>query len=748
MEPESTLAGRTLLHYRVLAKIGEGGMGVVYHARDTRLDRDVVLKVLAPGRSTPQDQRRFLGEAKAASALNHPNIVTIYEIASADNLEFIAMERVEGATLQQLIGEHGLPLHDALDYAVQIADALAKAHAAGIVHRDIKPGNIMVTPHGLVKVLDFGLAKRTLAPGGDESTARKEDLETLTQAGMIVGTPSYMSPEQISGEPVDFRSDIFAFGVVLYEMLTGLRPFKGGSAVGIARSIMDVEPPSASSVRAGLPDALDAVLARALAKKPQNRYASTAHLASELKLIASQLASANESAATVSMSRGFQHLTPRRTKLWVAGGLALAIGTAVVAIPAVRSRLTHTAAVASGTPLSLYRQGRAYVDRYDQQGNVDRAIEVFTRAVKLDPQNASEYAGLADAYLAKFDAEKDDQWLKLARDSADKALRLQPDLAAAHVSSGSVLARTGSHEEAMSELRQGLELDPKSAPAYLQLASLQQTQSQWTDAEASYRKAIATGPSGWRNYLGLGVFLYGRGRFEEAAKALEKGRELSPDNVVVLRIVGAAYHALNRDDDAASAFQRALEIRPSAMLYNNLGTLQFFHGHYQDAVQTFERALALDATSSIRWGNLADAYRWTPENKDKAQSTYLHAIQLARDQLQRQPGDSDTRGRLALYLAKSGDSRAALQEVQRLETQHSPTPSTLYRSAVVYEIAGDRQKALAELELALAHGYALNEVANEPEFAELRRDRRYQELVMRFTAAAAPRQDLRPSPGR
>jgi|SRR5271165_1360798 len=738
MEPEGTLAGRTLLHYRVLAKIGEGGMGVVYHARDIRLDRDVVLKVLAPGRSSPQDQRRFLGEAKAASALNHPNIVTIYEIASADNLEFIAMERVEGATLQQLIGERGLSLRDTLDYAVQIAGALARAHAAGIVHRDIKPGNIMVTPQGLVKVLDFGLAKRTLSQGEDDSTIENQSFETLTQAGLIVGTPSYMSPEQISGDRVDFRSDIFAFGVVLYEMLTGLRPFKGGSAIGVARSILDVQPPAPSTVRSGLPDEVDAVLARCLAKKPGGRYASTADLASELKTIQTQLTYASgDRVATVSMARGLRRFSRRRSaRFWLVAALALvlAMGAIVLAVPGLRSRFTRMAAVAAGTPLSLNRQGRAYLERYDQPGNVDRAIDVFTRSIKLDTQDPAAYAGLADAYVAKNNLTPDDQWLKLAKDSAAQALKLQPDLAAAHLSMGSALFRSGSNQAAADEFQRAQELDPLNAEVYLHLGAAQRQRGQWQEAEASYRKAISLRASNWRQYSSLGELLYTRGRYAEAVVAYEKARDLSGDNALVFRSLGAAYHALNRDDEAASAFQRALEIQPSPLLYSNLGTLEFFRGHYSAAATDFEKALALDATSYLLWGNLGDAYRWSPGTQDKAQDAYGRAIQLARAQLQRQPADANARGRLALYLVKSGDTKTALAELRPLELQAGPTLPTFYRAAVVYELAGQRENALASLQKALERGYAISEIENEPEFVNLRRDARYQRLLLKFSA--------------
>src|SRR5712691_2999521 len=206
------MVGRTIGHYTIVEKLGEGGMGVVYKERDTHLDRFVAIKVLPPEKVTdPERRRRFTQEAKAASALNHPNIITIHDIDEADGVYFISMEFVAGKTLDSLIPRHGLRISEVLKYAIQIADALARAQAAGIIHRDLKPGNIMVTEQGLVKVLDFGLAKLTETAPRDENDATRTFKQPATEEGTIVGTVAYMSPEQAEGKMVDARSDIFSF---------------------------------------------------------------------------------------------------------------------------------------------------------------------------------------------------------------------------------------------------------------------------------------------------------------------------------------------------------------------------------------------------------------------------------------------------------------------------------------------------------------------------------------------------------
>ena len=221
-------------HYRVEDEIGRGGMGVVYRAVDTGLGRRAAIKLLPPDATGDSERhRRFIQEARAASALNHPNIVTIYEVGEHEGTTFIAMELVDGLPLDTLLAKGPLPLATALDYATQTAAALEAAHAAGIVHRDIKPANIMITGDGRVKVLDFGLAKLIERPAA-EATMSAFD----TMPGIVVGTAAYMSPEQAQGRPVDARSDVFSFGVVLYEMLTGQRPFAGGSSAALISAIL------------------------------------------------------------------------------------------------------------------------------------------------------------------------------------------------------------------------------------------------------------------------------------------------------------------------------------------------------------------------------------------------------------------------------------------------------------------------------------------------------------------------------
>ena len=275
---------RTLAHYEILAPLGAGGMGEVYRARDTRLDREVALKILPPDLAgDPQRRSRFESEAKAVAALNHPNIVTVFSIEEAGGQQFLTMELVPGEPLGEVTPAEGMEPARVLHLALQLTDALAAVHEKGITHRDLKPSNIMVDPRGRVKVLDFGVAKVELRPGDVEEP---DSAPTLTAPGVLLGTVAYMSPEQIEGKPADARSDIFSLGIILYRLLTGVHPFTGASQAAIMSAILRDEPAPITRVRPGLPRAFETICARCLAKDPDDRFASMTELQDELRALA------------------------------------------------------------------------------------------------------------------------------------------------------------------------------------------------------------------------------------------------------------------------------------------------------------------------------------------------------------------------------------------------------------------------------------------------------------------------------
>src|SRR4026208_2627410 len=284
------MIGKTLGSYCISEKLGAGGQGTVYKATDTKLGRSVVVKVLPPELTAKEaNLKRFEREARLASSLDHPNICTIFDLDVVEGVHFIAMQHIEGRNVRQLVGGSPLELKSVLLIAIQVADARATAHARGIIHRDIKSGNVMVAPSGQVKILDFGLAKLL----DDEEAGMTGIHHTeLTEVGVPYGTATYAAPEQARGDSVDARADIFSTGVLLYEMLTGTWPFRGKTAVEVRHAVLNDEAEPLSKMRPGrIPAKLQAVLDKALAKDPRNRFQKISHFANDLREIIRELGS-------------------------------------------------------------------------------------------------------------------------------------------------------------------------------------------------------------------------------------------------------------------------------------------------------------------------------------------------------------------------------------------------------------------------------------------------------------------------
>ncbi|MGC2695945.1 MAG: protein kinase, partial [Candidatus Angelobacter sp.] len=420
-------AGTRLGRYEIVAPLGAGGMGEVYRAHDARLNRDVAIKVLPADRS--QDEaaaQRFLREARAASALNHPNIITIYETDTHDGVAFIAMEYIRGRTLADVLGE-GLSDADGVGYAIQIADALAKAHAAGIVHRDLKPGNVMITADGLVKVLDFGLAKFDAAAsaaeaGGDLASDVTRSAALVSMPGSTLGTLSYMSPEQARGEPVDSRSDIFSFGIVLFEILTRQLPFAGENLLAVLHNLHFGAPKDIRYLRPDLDPAVAAIVGKCLQKKPSDRYQNSADLCRDLRAAAGQHSAI---ASTTTLPRAVAGVTETKrrevaavvqaaTRRWKSAAivLVLAIVASMFAVPSLRHKIvsltnrnnpsgTGATQVVPDNPFALQQQAQTYLERWDVSTNLDRSITLLNRAIELDHDYAPAYASLTFAYFEK-----------------------------------------------------------------------------------------------------------------------------------------------------------------------------------------------------------------------------------------------------------------------------------------------------------------------------------------------------------
>jgi len=340
----SLSAGSRLGPYEIVRPLGAGGMGEVYRARDTRLERTVAIKILPPQLSNdPLRKQRFEREAKTISSLNHPHICVLHDVGHQDGIDYLVMECVEGETLAKRLEKGPLPLDQVVKFGGQIADALDKAHRSGVVHRDLKPGNIMLTPTG-AKLLDFGLAKPVVAlTTGATLTTAATPTTPVTQEGTILGTFQYMSPEQIEGKELDSRGDIFSLGAVLYEMLTGQRAFDGKSQLSVASAILEKEPAPISAVKPMTPPALDHSIKKCLAKLPDERWQSASDLASELKWISESSSQDGAATAKLGSAKGG---TGRLTTVVAVAALLAGLGTAYFWRPVPEHHVTRSSILA------------------------------------------------------------------------------------------------------------------------------------------------------------------------------------------------------------------------------------------------------------------------------------------------------------------------------------------------------------------------------------------------------------------
>jgi tetratricopeptide (TPR) repeat protein len=739
------LIGQTISHYQIAEKIGEGAMGEVYRARDLKLNRAVALKFI-PAALVHDAQRltRFEREAQLLAALNHPNIASIHGVEEYQGKPVLVMELVEGETLEEHLRRGELPIADALRLALQIADALKAAHRRGIIHRDLKPANIKITPDGLIKVLDFGLAKQ-FQDTSEEVDTEAATLHALTMAGGVIGTPAYMSPEQALGQTADKRADFFSFGAILYEMLTSQRAFSGPTLAAIMHAVLSANPTSPRRLRPAVPVELDATVMKSLNKNKELRQQDADELCRDLGQINATLTS-HSVALTSSPARAFRNLawglktwkTEHQRAAFIAAALVTVVIVGAVATVALKRRAVAVAGPgavsglkpldASASTYELFQQGSAFLERYDKEENLNGAMQDFQTALAKDPSYSPAYAGLGLVYLLKYQANRDKQLRDTAFSNAKQAVDLNGQLAYNRVILGRVLFEKGEYDKAETELKQALTVDPLNADAHRGLGDVERARKHWPEAETFYKKAMELRPNDWDLRLALGNFYFRQSRYAEAEHAFAEVIKLVPDSYLGYRNLGGVYHMQARFADASAEFQKALQIKPSAITYSNLGTSLFFQGLYQQSVVAMEKAVQKDASNAQNWINLGDAYRWTPGNEDKAKDAYRTAMVMIRSELSTKPNDADLRSRLALCMAKSGEKKEALAEATAVEALDR-TASVLSRLVSVYEVCSQRRQALDTMAAALKAGYSMEEFGRDPELLELRKDPGFHKLV-------------------
>jgi tetratricopeptide (TPR) repeat protein/predicted Ser/Thr protein kinase len=566
---EASLIGQVVSHYRIIERLGEGGVGVVYRGWDERLERDVALKFLLPrAHERPDHRERLANEAKMLSRLDHPAIAVVYDIDSDQGRNFLVMEFVRGVTLAERLANGPLAEPEALPIALQMAEGLAAAHEQGMVHRDFKPANVMVTVRGHVKVLDFGLA----ACFDEEPTSASRD---RTRTVELVGTVPYMAPEQLFGQPIDLRTDVFAFGAVLYEMVTGFAPFSGRVSTAIADAILHQSPVPPRRARPGVSTGLEAVILRCLEKRASDRYPSAREVAADLK----RLVEGGE----VDIARRAPGARPR------------APGAPQVSSNAVARE--------------AYALGRRQWSKRTREG-LERAIQHFEQAIDADPGFAPAYSGLADCYniLAP--------WLpprlafRLAKGAAKKAIELDPNLAEAHTSLAFVLQYDDwDWAGAERSFRRTLELAPDYATGHQWYAEFLNAMGRFDEALTEARAAEELDALSWVMPTTLiNVYYYAR-RFDEALEYHHRLNTIAPgpslggiaDRARILEQGG-------RPEEAVEEYRRVMLLDDDPRIRAGLACALALAGRKAEAQAAITTLEDLPASAAVPPYALAGAY--------------------------------------------------------------------------------------------------------------------------------------------
>ena len=572
-------AGQRVGVYEIVGSLGAGGMGEVYRARDTRLGRLVAIKFVSEEFASDRTSAdRLEREAKLTSLLNHPNIVTVHDVGELDGRPFIVMEFVAGQSLYAALLQGRFKPTRVIDIAGQVADGLAAAHAAGVVHRDLKPRNIMLTEDGRAKIVDFGIGKTNQpVPGADDPTVEAGSSDTLKAAG----TPGYMSPEQAAGRSIDFRTDQFALGAIMYEMITGRRAFKRDSAAQTMAAIIEAEPEPIAALSPETPDGLLTVVERCLAKDPAHRYASTQDLARDLRDLRGTSPGSRTSRATLSRR------TSRSRWAWVgvAGALVLAVAVALM--------------LWNRTNLPL-AQARALLDRYDKQANVDQAITLLS-AISPGSRDPEAHTLLAEANWRKFEYDTTDA-IFADRAGEEAGLALDEPTSRTHRPrrSGHDQLRTGPlRRRARRGAAGGLARRQDTAARGASLAACI-----LGSAGAMKPKRISTRRSPSRPTTGRSTtasapctsISAGSTTPSASSSACRRSRRTTLGRTTISARLTST-RALRQGDRDVRAVVVARQRTPTA--YSNLGTALYQQGEYADAARSFESAVAL-ARSRVR----------------------------------------------------------------------------------------------------------------------------------------------------
>ncbi|HET7712193.1 MAG TPA: protein kinase, partial [Thermoanaerobaculia bacterium] len=770
-------------------KLGSGGMGDVYLAEDSKLHRSIALKLLpADVSADPQRRMRFLQEAHAASVLNHPNVSTIYEVGETADTIFIAMEYIEGKTLGQIRETRDLAVDEVIDIGIQVADALDEAQARGIVHRDIKSGNIMLTARGHVKVLDFGLAKLTGAlPQDDDSSTRIK-----TTPGLVVGTSYYMSPEQALGRPVDHRSDLFSLGVVLYELVTGRLPFVGSSTTETIEKITHEQPEPIARFNYSLPVELERIIRKLLEKDPSRRYQSARELIVDLKNLKRDTTSGEVRrtpeprrarwvlpalliAAVLVLSAAAVLLVGRRTggsnpreaidsvavmpfvntsqnpeTEYLSDGISESIINNLSQISALRVVPRSTVFRYKGKELDLQKIAAELKVRAIVTGRVLQRGDLLTLQTELVDSKTN-----AQLWGARYERKVADALTlqEAVSQEISNALRVrltggeQQRVAQTPTTDGEAYQlylkgryhwnkRTAeSLRTALGFFEQAVAKDRNFALAQVGMADTHLVMYQYADvpaqatastAEAAVRRALAVDPRLPEAYASLGLIHEIRWEWKEAEAAFKRAIELNPNYPTAYHWYNILLRALDRSDESLAMVRKAQQLDPLSMIIGtNVVDVLAIKGDMNGAIAAGEKYLEIDPNFAQLLGRLSRVYSLV--------GRHAEALAAARKAVQLSGEVSEQLALLAVACVRAGEQAEAMGHLRTLEARERTGRADPAYIAWIYATMGDNDRAFEYLEKGFAkRSGGMRELKSDPSLGLLRPDPRFADLCRRM----------------
>jgi eukaryotic-like serine/threonine-protein kinase len=783
------MIGKKLGHYKITEILGTGGMGEVYLALDENLDRTVALKILPPEVSKDPDRlRRFIQEARAASALHHPNVAHIYEIGESDGIHFIAMEHVEGETLNNHMKDKPLPIQEFLQISIQVAEALEEAHSRGVVHRDVKPANIMIDPRGHVKVVDFGLAKVNPRSTPEAITSRIYD-DPATRTGVIIGTIHYLSPEQAMGKNVDGRSDVFSLGVVMYQMATGRLPFGGGTAVEMLHNILRTDPEMAGQINKRVHPELERIICKTLEKDPDRRYPSATELVNDLKNLERQIEfglSADSMKSIIGLPKQvarsiffalvivavgaafylwlgqkkpvdsiailpFVNVNGDTEIEYLSDGITESVINSLSQIPQLRVMARSTVFAYKGKQSDPRKIGQDLNVGAVLTGTVlHRSENLSVQAELVDVKDGAQMWG--DQYNTGFNDILRTQE-EIAREISDSLrLRLtgeQQKKLAKHYTENTAAyelylkgryywnKRTGEgFQKAIGQFEQAIAKDPKYALAYAGLADCYTLMPAWAlmppneghpKAKQAAERALSLDETLAEAHTALAHTLHNYDwNWIGAEKEYTRAIQLNPNYATAHHWFSNLLSDLGRGDEAIAEKKHALTLDPLSLVINaDLGNILYHQRKYDEAMAQLQKSLELDSNFPLAYQFLG--YVYEKQNRfDEEISACKKAIEVSQDSL-------ELRAELARALALAGHKDEAKNILDNLLKRAEKEYVVAYEIAMIYDGLGKKDEAFLWLEKAIQErSYQVSSLAVDPRLDSLRSDPRFKPLLTRL----------------